>query len=82
MVWLNNRHINHPAPPGHFGGAMCTCSRCTGDPNAPPPEDDAADIAAMMKMVDADIEAGNLVEPDPELLAQARELTEGVKDED
>ncbi len=28
-MYLNTRHINHSAPRGVFGGAMCICRICT-----------------------------------------------------
>ena len=28
MVWINKEHRNEPAPPGGFGGSMCTCADC------------------------------------------------------
>jgi len=28
VVYLNQDHVNHPAPPGAFGGSMCTCAAC------------------------------------------------------
>ena len=34
-MWLNNRHINQSPPPGVFGGAMCTCERCSKARNKP-----------------------------------------------
>jgi len=30
MVWINFDCINHTVPPGHFGGAICMCSKCCG----------------------------------------------------
>ena len=28
MTWINNQHINQPAPIGTFGGAVCLCPEC------------------------------------------------------
>jgi hypothetical protein len=28
MVYINYSHMNYPAPPGTFGGAICMCSKC------------------------------------------------------
>lgn len=29
MVMINDQCINHTVPPGTFGGAMCTCKKCS-----------------------------------------------------
>lgn len=36
MVWLNTIHRNETAPPGTFGGAMCTCEECQKKRKKPP----------------------------------------------